>query len=130
MTRIVTTCVSLLAAMVLVSPGVRAREVESLQPLLLQALEHGSSQGTITGPIAETFARLFRTSHPLQFKVRRIRMLTPDCGRLEVTATQAGVFDRSSTRVSEAPQDRSLTYEVSMCSDGSPYSGPRQRPNR
>lgn len=116
--------------MVLVSPGVQAREVESLQPLLLQALEHGSSQGTITGPIAETFARLFQTSSPLHFKVRRVRMLTPQCGRLEVTATQAGVFDRSSKRVSEVPQDRSLTYEVSMCSDGSPYGGPREMSNR
>ena len=104
-----------------------ARDVQSLQPLLLDALHYGQAQGVLVGPIAETFAQLFGTSAPLLFRVKQVADLTPSCKRLEVTAAQDGVVDRNSTRVAERPEARRLVYQVSMCTDGSYYAGPQPK---
>lgn len=101
-----------------------ARDVQSLQPLLLDALHYGHAQGVLVGPIAETFARLFRTTAPLRFSVKQVADLTPTCKRLEVTAEQDGVWDRNSTQVARQPERRRLVYQVSMCMDGSYYDAP------
>jgi len=94
------------------------REVQSLQPLLLEAMEYGTAEGVIVGPIAQTFADLFKTTAPLRFRVKTVRDLSPDCKRLEVTATQDGVWDRNSKVVADGPASQRITYQVSMCKDG------------
>jgi predicted cobalt transporter CbtA len=95
-----------------------AREVQSLQPLLLEAMEYGDAEGVIVGPIAQTFADLFKTTAPLRFSVKTVRDLSPDCRRLQVTATQDEVWDRNSKIVATAPASQRVTYQVSMCKDG------------
>jgi len=101
-----------------------AREVQSLQPLLLEALHYGQAQGVLAGPMAQTFAQLFRTAAPLVFRVKQVAVLAPSCARLEVTAEQDGVWDRNSTQVADRPEARRLVYQVSMCADGSAYAAP------
>lgn len=116
----------LLTLMLLALP-VQARDVQSLQPLLLEALHYGQAQGVLVGPIAETFAQLFRTSAPLVLRVKQVAELTPSCKRLEVTAEQDGVWDRNSTQEADRPEARRLVYQVSMCTDGSHYTVPEPR---
>jgi hypothetical protein len=117
---------SILAASLLFLAGaaVSAREVQSLQPLLLDALHYGQADGVLVGPIADTFTQLFNTTAPLRFSVRPVADLTPTCKRLEVTAEQDGVWDRNSTQVAPQPESRRLVYQVSMCIDGSYYEPP------
>ena len=119
---------SLIVAMVLAFtvPPAPAREVQSLQPLLLEALHYGQAQGVLVGPIGETFAQIFRTASPLLLSVRQVAELTPSCKRLEVTASQEGVWDRNSTQVAQQPEPRRLVYQVSMCMDGSYYQAPQR----
>ena len=114
----------LLTLVLLVGLPVQAREVQSLQPLLLEALHYGQAQGVLAGPMAQTFAQLFRTTAPLVFRVKHVAELTPSCARLEVTAEQDGVWDRNSTQVADRPEARRLVYQVSMCADGSAYAAP------
>ena len=102
-----------------------ARDVQSLQPLLMEALHYGQAQGVLVGPIAETFTQLFKTSAPLVFSVRQAADLSPSCKRLEVTASQEGVVDRNSKESAERPEARRLVYQVSMCADGSYYRAPQ-----
>ena len=111
-------------ALLLAAAPAPAREVQSLQPLLLEALHYGQAQGVLAGPMAQTFAQLFRTTAPLVFRVKQVAELTPSCARLEVTAEQDGVWDRNSTRVADRPEARRLVYQVSMCADGSAYAAP------
>ena len=116
---------SLLLTLVLfVAQPAQAREVQSLQPLLLEALHYGQAQGVLAGPMAQTFAQAFRTAAPLVFRVKQVAVLAPSCARLEVTAEQDGVWDRNSTRVADRPEARRLVYQVSMCADGSAYAAP------
>jgi hypothetical protein len=116
----------IVAAMLASAAPAPAREVQSLQPLLLDALHYGQAQGVLTGPIAETFAQLFQTTAPLLLSVRQVADLTPSCKRLEVTASQEGVWDRNSTQVADRPEPRRLAYQVSMCMDGSYYTAPQR----
>lgn len=109
------------SALALIACGALARDVQSLQPLLLEALDTGRAQGVIVGPIADNFAQLFKTREPLLFSVRRIAALSPQCARLEVTASQEHVWDRNSVQVAKGPEHRHLTYQVSMCADGTYY---------
>jgi len=109
---------SLAGAITLAAATALAREVQSLQPLLLEAMEYGTAEGVIVGPIAQTFTDLFKTTAPLRFSVKTARDLSPDCKRLEVTATQDGVQDRNSKIVATAPASQRVTYQVSMCKDG------------
>ena len=116
---------SLLLTLVLfVALPAQAREVQSLQPLLLEALHYGQAQGVLAGPMAQTFAQLFRTTAPLVFRVKQVAVLAPSCARLEVTAEQDGVWDRNSTQVADRPEARRLVYQVSMCADGLAYAAP------
>ena len=96
-----------------------ARDVESLQPLLFEAIEHGRAEGVLVGPIAQTFTDLFKTSTPLRFSVTTVGDVSPGCKRLEVKASQDAVWDRNSKTVATGPEPRRLTYRVSMCKDGS-----------
>ena len=114
----------LLTIVLLVGLPAQAREVQSLQPLLLEALHYGQAQGVLAGPMAQTFAQLFRTAAPLVFRVKQVALLAPSCARLEVTAEQDGVWDRNSTQVADRPEARRLVYQVSMCADGSAYTAP------
>ena len=114
----------LVLSLLLVALPAHPRQVQSLQPLLLEALHYGQAQGVLVGPIAQTFAKLFRTSAPLVFRVKQVAELTPSCKRLEVTAEQDGVWDRNSTQVADRPEARRLVYQVSMCADGSAYAAP------
>lgn len=117
---------TLAAALLVTAVGTAtAREVQSLQPLLLDALHYGQAQGVLVGPIAETFAQLFRTTAPLRFRVKQVADLTRDCKRLEVTAEQDGVWDRNATEVARQPEARRLVYRVSMCGDGSFHQAPQ-----
>ena len=111
-------------ALLLAAAPAPAREVQSLQPLLLEALHYGQAQGVLAGPMAHTFAQLFRTAAPLVFRVKQVAVLAPSCARLEVTAEQDGVWDRNSTQVADRPEARRLVYQVSMCADGSAYAAP------
>jgi hypothetical protein len=120
----------LLTLMLCIALPAQARDVQSLQPLLLEALHYGQAQGVLVGPIAETFAQLFRTSAPLVFRVKQVAELSPSCRRLEVTAEQEGVWDRNSTQVADRPEARRLVYEVSICADGSHYAAPEPRTGR
>lgn len=119
-----------LAVPLLAAVPAPAREVQSLQPLLLEALHYGQAQGVLVGPVAATFAQLFRTTAPLVFRVKQVAVLAPSCARLEVVAEQDGVWDRDSTRVADRPEARRLVYQVSMCADGSPYAAPATRDDR
>ena len=122
---------SLLFAVPLLAAALaQAREVQSLQPLLLEALHYGKAQGVLVGPVAATFAQLFRTTAPLVFRVKQVAVLAPSCARLEVVAEQDGVWDRDSTRVADRPEARRLVYQVSMCADGSSYTAPEPRAGR
>lgn len=102
------------------SAAAAPRAVESPQLLLLEAVHAGRAEGVIVGPIARTFAELFRTDAPLRYTVQTAGDLGGGCRRLEVSVEQDGVRDRNSTTVSEVPEPRRLTYLVSMCADGSP----------
>ena len=117
-------------SLLLIALPVQSRQVQSLQPLLLEALHYGQAQGVLVGPIAQTFAKLFRTSAPLVFRVKQVAELTPSCKRLEVTAEQEGVWDRNSTQVTDRPEARRLVYQVSMCADGSSYTAREPRAPR
>lgn len=119
-----------LAVPLLAAVPAPAREVQSLQPLLLEALHYGQAQGVLVGPVAATFAQLFRTTAPLVFRVKQVAVLAPSCARLEVVAEQDGVWDRDSTRVADRPEARRLVYQVSMCADGSPYAAPAAKDDR
>ncbi len=110
--------------LLLAAQPAQARQVQSLQPLLLEALHYGQAQGVLVGPVAQTFAQMFRTPAPLVFRVKQVAELTPSCKRLEVTAEQDGVWDRNSTQVADRPEARRLVYQVSMCADGSAYTAP------
>jgi hypothetical protein len=116
--------------LLLAALSAQAREVQSLQPLLLEALHYGQAQGVLVGPIAQTFAQLFRNSAPLVFRVKQVAELTPSCKRLEVTAEQDGVWDRNATQVADRPEARRLVYQVSMCADGSAYTAAPPRADR
>lgn len=118
------------AVPLLLAVPVQAREVQSLQPLLFEALHDGQAQGVLVGPIAQTFAQLFRTSAPLVFRVKQVADLTPSCKRLEVTAEQDGVWDRNSTQVADRPEAQRLVYQVSICADGSSYTASEPRGGR
>lgn len=117
--------VGVAAALLFASLSAEARDVQSLQPLLLDAMRDGHAEGVLVGPIADTFARLFKTSAPLLFSVKTLGPITPTCNRLEVTASQNGVWDRNSKQVLDHPESRLLVYQVSMCADGSYYQPPR-----
>lgn len=117
-------------SLLLLALPVQSRQVQSLQPLLLEALHYGQAQGVLVGPIAATFAQLFRTSAPLVFRVKQVDELSSSCKRLEVTAEQDGVWDRNATQVTERPEARRLVYQVSMCADGSSYTAPEPRTGR
>ena len=69
--------------------------------------------------MAETLARLFKTTAPLVFSVTTVREVSPECRRLEVTASQDGVWDRNSKQALDRPEPRRLVYQVSFCKDGS-----------
>ena len=114
----------LVAVPLLAAVPAQAREVQLLQPLLLEALHYGQAQGVLVGPVAQIFAQLFRTTAPLVFRVKQVAVLAPSCARLEVTAEQDGVWDRNSTQVADRPEARRLVYQVSMCADGSAYAAP------
>lgn len=115
----------LAAVLLFASFGADARDVQSLQPLLLDAVRGGHAEGVLVGPIAETFARLFKTSAPLLISVKVLGPVTATCNRLEVTASQKGVWDRNSKQVLDHPESRLLVYQVSMCADGSYYQPPQ-----
>ena len=112
-------------ALGLVSP-VLAGEVETIAPLLIEAIDAGVAEGTLTSPpIRAFYLRQFGTDAPLEVQVRRLAVLSspPGCARLEVATRQAGVVDRNATRRADGPADLSLRYQIDFCRDGSMPDG-------
>lgn len=96
--------------------------VTNLRPLLTQAVEHGSAQGTLTGEAARSLARQYGSREPILVDVKRVASTHGgQCARLSVTTHQKQVREQGKTR------DRELTYEVSWCRDGRfpPWDTPR-----
>ena len=112
-------------ALGLASP-VLAREVETIAPLLIEAIDEGHAHGTLTSPqIRDFYRREFGTDAPLEVQVRRLAVLPkhPGCARLEVATRQAGVIDRNATRRADDPADQSMRYQLDFCRDGSMPDG-------
>lgn len=108
-------CVALTSATAL------AGEVESIQPLLIDAIHHGFASGDLTSSVIRDFyLREFGTSAPLKIRVRRINFLQqhPGCARLEVETRQAGVIDRNATERAESPADLAFRYQIDFCQTG------------
>ena len=109
-----------------VAMPVAADQVDSLRPLLIEAIDQGVAEGELTSPpIRAFYQREFGTDAQLEIRVRRLAVLPspPGCARLEVVTRQAGVIDRNATRRAEGPADLSFRYQIDFCRDGSMPDG-------
>ena len=112
-----------------VASPVLAGEVETIAPLLIEAIDTGVAEGKLTSPqIRAFYLREFGTDAPIEIHVRRLAVLAspPGCARLEVATRQAGVIDRNATRRADDPADQSMRYQLDFCRDGTlPDGGER-----
>lgn len=89
-------------------------QVTSIKPLLIAAIDRGIAYGVMMGPAAELIAKQFGSREPIEVTVRAVRpLLAPDCKRLEVKTTQAGVREKGQT-----PASKELVYQLNYCRDG------------
>jgi hypothetical protein len=92
----------------------QASTITEIQPLLLQALQHGSARAVLEGPGAEYIRKTFSTTRPIEVQVNRLHPLPqPGCHRLEVSTRQQDVL------VNGTKSDQNLVWQVSVCEDGS-----------
>jgi hypothetical protein len=92
--------------------------VETIQPLLIQAVASGSAHGVLVGPVAEGIGRTFGSYEPIEVDVTRLHALAESgCARLRVVTRQAGVHP-SAASAPAMPNDQTLTCDLSYCASG------------
>ena len=90
-------------------------KVESLRPLLLEAISKGEAHGQWEGPWLEYLADRFKTREPLLIDVRALSSLKQEgCKLLEVVAKQDGIVEEPGKQ----PTTGTVTYHVRYCSNG------------
>ena len=95
--------------------------VETIRPLLVEAVRQGQAQGEMGGEAREFISRLFASVEPIRVRVERLEAVVPrGCYRLRVTTTQAGVYEFNvKTKVrTTTPRDLSTAYKVNYCANG------------
>lgn len=103
-----------------------AREpVQSIQPLLIGAIQQGQAQGVLIGPAADAIAMHFASRAPILVDVTVIAGLaTPGCKRLSVETRQDQVVDRARSATAGKPgqplqaKPMRLQYDISFCENG------------
>ena len=99
--------------------------VQSIQPLLVKAVQRGEAHGVLVGPAAEAIANQFASRAPIEVDVKVVSDLaTAGCKRLHVDTHQNQVADRE--RATEPgkpgrplpPKPMRLQYHISYCADG------------
>ena len=90
--------------------------VDTIRPLLMQAVVSGSAHGVMVGAMASGFAEAFGSTAPIEVDVSRVHPLAQEgCARLRVTTRQSGVHVASAPSLAA---NQSLAYEISYCQDG------------
>lgn len=124
-TRVV---VCLSASLAIATPALAAPPrdpVQSIQPLLVKAVQRGEAHGVLVGPAAEAIANQFASRAPIEVDVKVVSDLaTAGCKRLHVDTHQDQVADRE--RATEPgkpgrplpPKPMRLQYHISYCADG------------
>ena len=115
-------CVGILTA----SPAIAVQTVESIRPSLIEALQNGESHGIMGGNTTDMMKRLFGTSAPLYFDMKRIQNLPEaGCGVVEVFAHQEGVKEPPADAKLDAlpkmaipPANKFLKLNMRYCTDG------------
>jgi hypothetical protein len=113
---------ALILALVVALPiaDASARQVvDTLKPLLVEALKGGRAEGLLDNPDARAFTKTFGATAPIRVDVERVGShAQPGCGRLEVTTRQAGVVERDEKGTALQAKDQRLVYQVNFCENG------------
>jgi hypothetical protein len=90
--------------------------VDTIRPLLMQAVVSGSAHGVMVGAMASGFAEAFGSTAPIEVDVSRVHQLAQEgCARLRVATRQSGVHVASAPALAS---NQALAYEISFCQDG------------
>lgn len=104
------------------------RTVETLVPLLIEAIRLDDAQGILGGDAARLVAILFDAQAPIVVTVRKVRSLPGEkmpagCARLEVTTAQEGVVLPNEDAGPDEPAflppaDQKMSYQINFCENG------------
>ena len=93
--------------------------VTDVKPLLLTAINTGEAHGVLVGAAAQTIARTFKSTAPIEIDVKAVRELSlPGCKRLAVATSQDGVLDFNREQRDGKPSRKAFTYQFNYCRDG------------
>lgn len=101
------------------------RTVDTVVPLLVEAVRLGDARGILGGQAAAFMASTFGATEPIVVTVRRLREIEPDgCARVHVTTIQANVVEPVINEpgpgepTHNPPTDQRLVYEIDFCENG------------
>lgn len=118
---------ALIAALLAATPQAHAQErtVETVVPLLIEAVRLGNARGILGGQAARFMQQTFGATEPIVVLVRRVREIEPDgCARVEVTTTQRDVIEpkinepKPGEPTHNPPANQRLVYEIDFCENG------------
>ncbi|MDX9943304.1 MAG: hypothetical protein RBS35_00790 [Azonexus sp.] len=120
--------VGLIGVLILSAGNAHAqRTVDTIIPLLIEAIRLGDSQGILAGDSAALMATLFDAHTPIIVTIKKTgvqpKELPEGCARLEVTTTQDQVvIPKDSAQPGEPqfepPADQRMHYQINFCENG------------
>jgi hypothetical protein len=89
--------------------------VQTIKPLLLDAIKSGEGHGILVGQLADKMHEWFKSPDPILVDVKAISSLPQKgCKRLLVSVKQDNVIDKGQT----TPQSKQTSYHVEFCDNG------------
>lgn len=95
--------------------GVDIQSMMTMKQLVSDALSEGSSEGVVSGDIAEMFNAATHSNEPIHITMKKIKTYDHGCGRLHVTMSQPGIKDINGHPTTGTPE-----FEFSICPNGQP----------